>query len=700
VTTFERLHAAVQHHIVNSLGWPSLRPLQDLAIPVISDGQNALLIAPTAAGKTEAAFLPLLSRMLTERWSGLSCLYVCPLRALLNNLEPRLAQYASFVGRRVAMWHGDVGDADRRRVLDDPPDVLLTTPESIELMLTTPRVDHQVFFANVRAVVIDELHAFAADDRGWHLLAVLERVQRIVGRPIQRIGLSATVGNPEHMLRWLTAGKGDGELVAAPSVPGIQADVTVDYVGNLNNAATVISKVHLGEKRLVFCDSRARAEELASLLRRCGVQTFVSHSSLSTGERHVSEEAFASGRDCVIVSTSTLELGVDVGDLDRMIQIDAPNSVASFLQRLGRTGRRPGTRRNCLFLSTAPDTLVRAAGLTQLWADGYVESIEPPANPLHLLAQQILALALQERGIGVRDWQTWIGRFTEMARLAPADVQATLRHMIDRGLVFEDAGILSMGVEGEREFGRRHFMELLSSFLTDPLFAVRYGRSELGQVHQASFAMKDDHPPVLLLAGRSWVVTHIDWSARIAFVEPTTLEGKSRWLGAGQGLQYALCRAIQKVLSGAGGDAHLSKRAADRLAELRADFSWVDEGSTCLVRHANDRLIWWTFGSLFANAALAAALRDAGARTGKVDNFAIAFDTNATTTRTVAAVDKITKQSVDAFASPVADRALDELKFSVCLPHGLAKKVLQERTTDQVAISAVLTASMRLVTVT
>jgi ATP-dependent Lhr-like helicase len=130
-----------------------------------------------------------------------------------------------------------------------------------------------------------------------------------------------------------------------------EADVAVDYVGNLENAATVISKLHIGEKRLVFCDSRARAEELASLLRRRDLQTFVSHSSLSAGERRLAEDAFATERDCVIVATSTLELGIDVGDLDRVIQIDASHSVASFLQRLGRTGRRPGTQRNCLFLT-------------------------------------------------------------------------------------------------------------------------------------------------------------------------------------------------------------------------------------------------------------------------------------------------------------------------------------------------------------
>jgi ATP-dependent Lhr-like helicase len=273
VTDFDRLHPAIQHHIVNSLGWSSLRPLQERAIAPVVSGHDVLLIAPTAGGKTEAAVFPVLSRMLSESWSGLSVLYLCPLRALLNNLEPRLDRYTGFVGRRVALWHGDVGDAARRRILADPPDALLTTPESLEVMLISPRVEHEALFADVRAVVVDEVHAFAGDDRGWHLLAVLERVARLAGRPLQRVGLSATVGNPKPILDWLRgSARTAGEVVAGvEDGPAPAGEVTVDFVGSAANAATVIAQLHRGEKRLVFCDSRAGVEELAAALRRLDV---------------------------------------------------------------------------------------------------------------------------------------------------------------------------------------------------------------------------------------------------------------------------------------------------------------------------------------------------------------------------------------------------------------------------------------------
>ena len=377
----DRLHPVVVHHLVNSLGWQALRALQDQAVGPVLDGADALLLAPTAGGKTEAAVFPLLTAMDQQHWSGLSVIYVCPLKALLNNLLPRLELYVSWLGRRVAVWHGDVTASARQRILREPPDVLLTTPESLEAMLISLRVEHGRMFSDLRAIVIDEVHAFAGDDRGWHLLAVLERLTRVTGRPIQRIGLSATVGNPDELLGWLQGtgrdqrpavvvtpetspapvGAAPARVAAGESTPA-PADIELDYVGSVSNAATVIATLHRGEKRLVFCDSRQLVEEIGAELRERGVTTYLSHASLSIDERRRAEQAFAEGRDCVIVATSTLELGIDVGDLDRVIQVNDPPSVAAFLQRIGRTGRRAGNTRNCLFLTLNKGSLLWSAG--------------------------------------------------------------------------------------------------------------------------------------------------------------------------------------------------------------------------------------------------------------------------------------------------------------------------------------------------
>jgi ATP-dependent Lhr-like helicase len=699
VSGFERLHPALQHHIVNSLGFADLRPLQAQALAPVLDGEHVLLVAPTAGGKTEAAFFPVLSRQLSEGWVGLSVLYVCPIRALLNNLELRLSRYAQLVGRRVALWHGDVGDAARRRIVAEPPDVLLTTPESLEVMLVSRRREKERLFAGVRAVIVDEIHAFAGDDRGWHLLSLLERIGRIAGRELQRLGLSATVGNPEALLDWLAgACAGPRRVVAPPDgAAEVPTDVQVDFAGSLANAATVVSRLHQGDKRLVFCDSRARCEELASLLRQAGVETHVSHSSLSAEARRQAEAAFAWGRDCVIVATSTLELGIDVGDLDRVVQIDAPWRVASFLQRLGRTGRRPGATRNCLFLATTEEALLQALGLVRLWGQGFVEPIEPPALPLHILAQQLMGLTLQERGIGRHLWPEWIGRMPGFATLDPADVAGVIDFMLARGILWDEQGLLAIGRGGEEAYGRRHFMELFSVFTSAPLFTVLHGRDELGQVHQSSFVVASGQEPVLLLAGRSWLVTQVDWAARVAHVQPTDLKGRSRWLGTGQPLHFALCQGIRGVLAADGPPAGASRRARERLDELRAELSWVRGEGTVLARETGARLKWWTFGGLLANAALARGFEELTGRKAVADNFALTLPADAGTDAVLDALRRLRERDPATLVPPIPDQALDELKFSDCLPPALARRTLEARVHRPGDIARLLAQPLRVV---
>jgi len=411
-----RLHPSLAHNLVATLGWSTLRPLQREAIEPVLRGDDALLLAPTAGGKTEAATFPVLTRMAAEGWTGLSVLYLCPLKALLNNLLPRLEVYGAWAGRRVALWHGDTPASRRKAILTGPPDLLLTTPESLESMLVSPNVDHTLLFRDLRAVIVDEVHAFGSGDRGWHLLAVLERLSRVAGRPLQRIGLSATVGNPEGLLHWLqgsSAGKRNGVVVGqAPRSFGKEdaepeLDLQLDYVGSLANAAKVIAALHRGEKRLVFADSKRLVEMLGAELRARGITTHLVHASLSLDERRRAEQAFAEGRDCVIVSTSALELGIDVGDLDRVIQVNSPLTVAAFLQRLGRSGRRPGTVRNMLFLALDEDQFLLAAGLLLAWGRGFVEPVAAPPEPRHIVAQQLLALLCVPKTYATRRY-SWI----------------------------------------------------------------------------------------------------------------------------------------------------------------------------------------------------------------------------------------------------------------------------------------------------
>src|SRR5207244_5128279 len=193
--------------------------------------------------------------------------------------------------------------------------------------------------------------------------------------------------------------------------------------------ASIRAALHAVEKRLVFVDARRLAEELGAELRHRAITTFISHSSLSAPERRESEHAFAEATDCVIVATSTLELGIDVGDLDRVIQVDAPPFIASFLQRMGRTGRRTGTKRNCLFLATSEESLLQAAAMVRLWKTGFVEPIEPPRDPIHLFAQQVLASVLQKDGVPIADAAATDERLTAFRSIPPEERRRTTQFM-------------------------------------------------------------------------------------------------------------------------------------------------------------------------------------------------------------------------------------------------------------------------------
>ncbi len=683
MSNFDQLHPALQHHLVNSLGWRELRPFQDAVIPRILGGENLVILAPTAGGKTEAAFFPVLSRMLGEDWQGLSVLYLCPIKALLNNLEFRLTRYCSLVGRRAALWHGDVGAGARKRIQREPPDCVLTTPESLEVMLVSPNVDSRNLLGNVRAVIVDEIHAFAGDDRGWHLLSVLERVTHLTARDIQRIGLSATVGNPDALAGWLAGRSAAAKGVALPP-PGEKraADVTIDYVGSLANAAVVISRVGRGEKRLVFVDSRSRAEQLGNELRQLETTTFVTHSSLSADQRRQAEDAFANRDDCVIVATSVLELGIDVGDLDRVVQIDAPTTVSSFLQRMGRTGRREGSVRNCLFLATDDEALLKAAGLVSLWESGYVEPIEPPRRPMHIMAQQIMALALQERGIGRSDWFQWIAGVQGFQKTSVAERASLVAWMLAEDILFDDSGILWFGKKGERKYGRKNFLDIVSVFLSPPVFSVLHGRQELGYVDEMTFLGKTKGPKVLLLGGRAWRVTHIDWQRRVAFVEATEDKGRSRWKGDAQPLSYSVTQSIKALLASEEGKPAWSNRGRQEIELSREGFPWIELDRTALVQSSDNTLTWWTFGGFRANLTLIPKLAELARCPIRLDNYALKFDGSLRLEDAEQAIRDLRNVDAKTLCPSIDESALIGLKFSACLPVELGMQIVAERLAD------------------
>lgn len=684
-SAFARLHESLQYHVVNTLGFKGLRPVQEQSIDAILDGANCVILAPTAGGKTESAIFPLVSLMLSEGRAPISVLYVCPLRALLNNQEPRLERLLGVVGRKVFKWHGDVTARAKKRTQKDPPDLLMTTPESLEVMLMSQSVAQDALFGHVAAIVIDEVHAFAGDDRGGHLMAVLERVTAFCKRDLQRIGLSATVGNPADILPWLQgSSKRPQRLVDPPKSPS-NALAEVDYVGTLPNAAKVIAALHPGKKRLVFADGRGIVEELGQHLRSAGVSTAIVHSSLAAPERQDAERAFADWKEGVIAATSAMELGIDIGDLDCVLQIAAPSTVSAFLQRMGRTGRRPGTRPNCTFLTLERDnarSLLQAAGLLRLWRQGFVEPIQPDRRSYHLLAHQLLALAVQEAGVPVSDWWAWVGAATPFTEIPREDRDAVLTHMLEKTILASEGGRLTLGTEGLRRFGRKHFFELYAVFRSPPVLTVLLGNKELGFIDPLLLLAREGRPLVISLASRSWRVTHVDWDRARCHVEASTQPGRSAWLGEPRLLSKELAESMRTVLLDDVVDPWWTQRAGRAIQGMRDEHAFLRDGLDQLHPRDGD-LEWWTFAGGRGNQLLAAALQEKLGDKVIADSLRISFQDDAARAPQAIhlAIHELASSLCQADAERLAaERARGTLsKFQACLPKTLEDRFLASR---------------------
>jgi ATP-dependent helicase Lhr and Lhr-like helicase len=468
--------------------------------------------------------------------------------------------------------------------------------------------------------------------------------------------------------------------------------VTADHVGSVRNAITAIARLYRGERRLVFADSRARVEEVAAGLRAAGVRTFVSHASLSLDERRRAEAAFAEEPDCVIVATSTLELGLDVGDLDRVIQVDSPPGVSSFLQRMGRTGRRNGTTRNCLFLATDDEELLVCLALTTLWREGKIESVVPPPQPAHLFAQQIMALALQLGGIPRPDVSVWLGNTVHA--VPEAQRSAIIDHMLATSILAEDAGVLGLGRKGEEEFGRRHFSDLVAAFSEPLLLSVRHGPTDLGTVHPASLVRNGAREPTALsLGGRSWKITDVDWRSRVVSVVPIEGGGRSRWLGSSRAVSETIARMMERIVAGVEPACRLSLRAQATLSEIRLRLPFIDAKTLPIVSSGNGRVVIWTFAGGAATASIAAGLAAQRLSVTHFDDLTISLRSKD--------VDGVAKSlrgiDPDSIHPKLPDDLGSALKFGLCLPADIITNVLRLRIADPRAVEATCQRDLRLI---
>ncbi|AMD30321.1 DEAD/DEAH box helicase [Acidilobus sp. 7A] len=536
--------------LMSRRGWNGLTQMQVRAARAILAGKNVLIMAPTGEGKTEAALLPLLTRVANDGDAEpVAILYITPMRALINDLHRRVKYWAEPLGLNVAKKHSDVPSSERSLRLKSPPHILLTTPESLEIDLDwAPRF--REYYRNLKAVIIDEVHELFSSKRGAQLALLLERLMRLAG-DFQRIGLSATVGNPEKMLRILSGSSSrEAEVVASESRRLFTFNVK--YVGNLEDPWPKVAEDVLSEAAgptLVFTNSRYAAEKLGhELQKKSANNVYVHHSSVSAEIRENVEERLRRGEDLMVVCTKTLELGIDIGSIRKVLQIRAPGSVATLIQRAGRSFHVLGGTSRGTIISLDPVDLAEALAEVKLALSGYVEDDTIDEAPVEVVAKEVVGAALsKESNLSVEElYKTLSG--SPLFNLSQEEFRSLISYMKKNGVIdVGDNYTIRVGksffkiwrLRGDsssRSWSPRDFGDFFSTIPKRDMFAVRSPTSVVGYV-DAYFVYRNLRVgDVLRLAGSSWSVSRIDEISQHVEVVPAPNSPGEVPLWKGEGL--------------------------------------------------------------------------------------------------------------------------------------------------------------------
>lgn len=607
---FERYAPFIQDYIYRN-EWESLRGIQIAAgEAVFNTDDNILLCASTASGKTEAAFFPILTLLEEEPPASVGALYIGPLKALINDQFLRLNELCDEAGIPVWHWHGDVAQSHKEKLLKNPSGILQITPESLEALLMHKHSFVPKLFGDLRFIVIDEIHSLLRGDRGGQTLCLIERLSRLAGVNPRRIGLSATVGDPEETGKLLSYGTGRRTVIPKTADGGIKWRLSMEHFfttpgavqaqddnpdalkaldektdtapRNSDPAFGYIFEHTRGKKCLVFVNSREECEAVTTTLRgyceakREPDRFLIHHGNLSASFRETAETIMKDdSQSLTTVTTATLELGIDIGRLERAFQVDAPFTVSSFLQRMGRTGRRglppemwfvmreelPEARQ--LLPETVPWTLLQGIALVQLYIEErWVEPQNTDRLPYSLLYHQTMSTLASSGELSPAQLASKVLTLEPFAKITQDDYRLMLKHMIETDHIerTEENGLI-VGLAGERQTNSFKFYAV---FKENEEYTVRSASEELGTIVMP--------PPVgekIAIAGHVWIVEEVDRKRHLVYCEK--VRGKvPAYFGQCPGdINTKVLERMRQVLREDKSYPYLMKNASGRLSEAR-----------------------------------------------------------------------------------------------------------------------------------
>lgn len=505
-------------------GFTELTAIQKKALPVISRKINCLLVAPTGSGKTEAAVMPVFSMLSHAKGEKgtIRAMYITPLRALNNDVLRRIVKYAESDGLRVEIRHGDTTAAAKKKIVDNPPDVLITTPESLAVVLTSDKM--LAALKGLEYVIIDEVHELVPSERGSHLSISLERLQAVSQRQVSRIGLSATVGNLKEAAQFVSGAGRKHAVLVDGSARGY--DIDVKYVkGSLNNVAHFVVQ-YVKESRvegsvLLFTNTRDEAEYLGTMLKnQSDVKVDIHHGSLSKEMREETEHTLRAGEAGIVVCTSSLELGLDIGSVDLVIHYGSPRQVSKLMQRIGRSRHKQRTFAKGLIVTNNADDEIEALAIINRMKQGSMEEQKMHEGALDAMAHHLVGLAMQKRDpVKVEDAYELVTRAHPFRNVSLFDLESCLDILAGHNVIKFD--------RENRTYTRKvkaykYYFENLSMIPHVLKFEVidTISKRRIGTLDQQFVGDYGERGNVFVLKGSQWRVLSVDEGRMVVNVEP------------------------------------------------------------------------------------------------------------------------------------------------------------------------------------
>jgi ATP-dependent Lhr-like helicase len=575
--SFDLLSPPIRKYI-REQRWEQLSGIQDAAIPrILTTDNNYILASPTASGKTEAAFLPILSTV-DFKESGVQVLYISPLIALINDQFYRIELLCQSLDITVTKWHGEAKLSAKNKLIKAPSGIVLITPESLEAMFVNKPFNVKPLFSNLKFVVIDEIHAFIGTDRGVQLKSILSRLQIINLTSFRIIGLSATLGDNYMEAKKFTGNVEKTKILVDKSKKELIVDFKYFQADTRELPLTLLKDLYLNtrnDKVLIFPNSRGRTEEIAVKLKKIsakvkGHSNYFSHHSSVGKEIRENIEFFAKNnrhQNFSIACTSTLELGIDIGSVNKIVQIDATHSVASLIQRIGRSGRRKNETSHLILYATNKYSLLQSLACWLLYNEGFVDLPISVDKPYDILVHQILSITKQYSGLPINNLVDFICNNFAFNSIEKSETEEIVTHLINTELLERIQHEVIICLEGEKLVNTWDFYGV---FQTEKLLKIVNSGNKIGEI---PFSLQLVEGENIFLAARIWKIKFVDFKAKKIEVV-TANDGKSPIFPPSVAIiHWKIRQKMLDILYSKECFTFLDEESNFKLDELRRDFS-------------------------------------------------------------------------------------------------------------------------------